>query len=415
MSRPIPGQVYLVGGAVRDRLLGRQPGDRDWVVVGASPQAMLDAGFRQVGADFPVFLHPETGEEYALARSERKHGHGYRGFEVFSDAAVTLEQDLQRRDFTLNAMAADAKGRLIDPYGGAADIQARLIRHVSPAFVEDPLRLLRAARFLARFAPLGFRLADDTADLLRQMVDAGEVDHLVPERSWQELQRGLAEAKPSAMLRCLRDSGALRVILPEVDALYGVEQRVEFHPEIDAGIHTEMVLDQCARLSPGDALIGFCGLTHDLGKALTPVKVRPKHPGHEHSGLAPLRAVCARLKVPREYAEQAAVCCREHLNVHRLDELRDDTVLKLIERCDGLRRPERIARLGLLCEADKRGRLGMAEGDYPQRAELDRLHAAALAVQARDLDLEGLQGPAIAERLRRARVNAIGKARRRAG
>lgn len=411
MSAGLPGRVYLVGGAVRDRLLGRPPGDRDWVVVGATPQAMLDAGFRQVGADFPVFLHPDTHEEYALARSERKRGHGYRGFEVFSDPSVTLEQDLQRRDFTVNAIAEDADGQLIDPFNGAGDIQARLLRHVSPAFVEDPVRLLRAARFLARFAPLGFTLAAETSALLRQMVDDGEVDHLVPERVWQELQRGLGEARPSALLHCLRDCGALRIILPEVDALFGVAQRAEYHPEIDAGIHTGMVLDQCARLAPGDALIAFCGLTHDLGKALTPAEVRPRHPGHEHSGLAPLKALCARLKVPREYAEQAAVCCREHLNVHRLDELRDETVLRLIERCDGLRRPERIARLGLLCEADKRGRLGLADGAYPQRAELDRLQAAVLAVQARDLDLSGLAGPAIAERLRSARIAAIRRAR----
>ncbi|MCK7593381.1 multifunctional CCA addition/repair protein [Lysobacter sp. CAU 1642] len=405
------GEVYLVGGAVRDRLLGRPAGDRDWVVVGSTPQAMLDAGFRPVGADFPVFLHPESGEEFALARCERKQGRGYRGFEVFSDPSVTLEQDLLRRDFTINAIAEDASGRLIDPHGGVADIEARLIRHVSPAFVEDPVRLLRAARFLARFAPLGFRLADETAALLRQMVADGEVDHLVPERVWQELQRGLAEPRPSAMLDCLRESGALRVILPEVDALFGVEQRAEYHPEIDAGVHTGMVLDQCARLAPGDALIGFCGLTHDLGKALTPPEVRPKHPGHEHSGLAPLRRLCERLKVPRDYAEQAAVCCREHLNVHRLDELRDETVLKLIERCDGFRRPERITRLGMLCEADKRGRKGLANSPYPQRTELDRLHAAARSVQARDLDLQGLSGPQIAERLQRARVAAIRAAR----
>lgn len=407
-----PGRAYLVGGAVRDRLLGRSPGDRDWVVVGTTPQAMLDAGFRQVGADFPVFLHPVTNEEYALARSERKRGHGYRGFDVFSEPSVTLEQDLLRRDFTINAIAEDAHGELIDPFGGSADIESRLLRHVSAAFVEDPVRLLRAARFLARFAPLGFRLADDTAALLQQMVAQGEIDHLVPERVWQELQRSLAEAQPSAMLECLRQCGALRVLLPEVDALYGVEQRVEYHPEIDAGIHTQMVLDQCAQLAPGDALIAFCGLTHDLGKALMPLHVRPRHPGHEHSGLAPLRALCERLKVPREYAEQAAVCCREHLNVHRLDALRDDTVMRLIERSDGLRRPERIARLGIVCEADQRGRLGLADAPYPQRDALNRLHAAALAVQARDLDLSGLHGPAIAERLRKARIEAIGRARR---
>jgi tRNA nucleotidyltransferase (CCA-adding enzyme) len=408
----LPGRRYLVGGAVRDALLGRPAGDRDWVVVGATPEAMLAAGFTAVGRDFPVFLHPETHEEHALARTERKQGHGYRGFVVHADPAVRLEDDLQRRDFTINAIAQDDDGQLVDPFGGVADLHARVLRHVSPAFVEDPLRLLRAARFLARFAPLGFRLADDTRDLLRQMVEQGEVDHLVPERTWQELHTGLAEARPSAMLQCLREVGALRVLLPEVDALYGVEQRVEFHPEIDAGIHTEMVLDQCARLAPGDALLAFCGLTHDLGKALTPPDVRPKHPGHEHSGLRPLRALCERLKVPREYAEQAAVCCREHLNIHRLDELRDATVLELIERSDGLRRPQRIRVLGMLCEADKRGRLGLQDAPYPPRASLDAQLDAVLAVQARDLALPaGLDGPEIGRRLRGARVAAIARAR----
>ncbi|MBD8525700.1 multifunctional CCA addition/repair protein [Pseudomarimonas arenosa] len=405
-------QRYLVGGSVRDRLLGRPHSDHDWVVVGSTPDAMLAAGYKPVGKDFPVFLHPRTGEEHALARTERKSGHGYHGFVVHAAADVTLEQDLERRDFTINAMAEDEHGHLIDPFGGQRDLDQRVLRHVSPAFAEDPVRILRAARFLARFAPLGFRLADETLALMKQMVQDGEVDFLVAERTWQELQRGLTEPQPSAMLRCLRASGALARILPEVDALYGVEQRAEYHPEIDTGIHTEMVLDICARLAPGDALVGFCGLTHDLGKALTPIDVRPKHPGHENNGLHPLRELARRLKVPAEYLAQAEICCREHLNVHRLDELRNDTVLKLIERSDGLRKPERIARLGLVCEADKRGRLGLSESDYPPRAELDRLHAAARKVQARDLQLPAdIDGHEIGRRLRRARLAAIAAAR----
>jgi tRNA nucleotidyltransferase (CCA-adding enzyme) len=402
-----PLDCYLVGGAVRDALLGLAVADRDWVVVGSTPEQMRAAGFRPVGRDFPVFLHPQTQEEYALARTERKSGRGYHGFSFQADPSVTLEDDLRRRDFTINAIARAADGRLIDPFGGVADLEARRLRHVSDAFAEDPVRILRAARFLARFAPLGFRLADHTLELMRQMVDDGEVDHLVPERVWQELARGLAEAQPSAMLRCLRDCGALARLLPEVDALYGVPQRAEYHPEVDTGLHTEMVLDMCARLAPGDSLIAFAGLVHDLGKACTPAERLPAHPQHESRGQAPIRALCERLKPPAEYREFALVGCREHLNVHRLDELRDATVLTLIERCDGIRRPPRIARLGLLCEADKRGRAGLTEVDYPPRGRLDALHAAVLAVQARDLDLQGLQGPAIAERLRQARVAAI--------
>ncbi len=406
-------KTYLVGGAVRDRLLGRDGGDRDWVVVGSTPEQMRALGYRTVGRDFPVFLHPDSGEEYALARTERKSGRGYHGFVFHADPSVTLEDDLRRRDFTINAIAQDHDGRLIDPFDGAGDIERRLLRHVSPAFAEDPVRILRAARFMARFAPYGFRIAEPTLQLMRSMVDDGEVDHLVPERVWQELLRALAEAQPSEMLRTLRGCAALARLLPEVDALYGVPQRADYHPEIDTGVHIEMVVDMCARLAPGDALIAFAGLVHDLGKALTPADQLPRHPQHEHTGQAPIRALCERLKVPTEYREFALVVCREHLNVHRLGELRDATVLTLIERCDGIRRPERIARLGLVCEADKRGRLGLGEAAYPQRPLLDALHRAALAVQARDLDLAGLQGPAIAEQVRKARVAAIAACRAR--
>lgn len=404
--------TYLVGGAVRDDLLGLPPGDRDWVVVGATPQRMLDAGFKPVGRDFPVFLHPLTGEEHALARTERKSGRGHRGFVVDADPSVTLEEDLRRRDFTINAIARDAQGNLVDPYGGVDDIDARVLRHVGPAFAEDPLRVLRAGRFMARFAPLGFSVAAETLSLMRQMAASGELDALVPERVWQELRKALAAPQPSAFLATLHACGALAAILPEVDALYGVPQRAEYHPEVDTGAHQQLVSDMAARLAPGDDLVGFAALTHDLGKALTPHHVLPKHIGHEHAGLKPLAALCERLKVPLEHRRLAEAVCREHLNVHRLAELRDATVLELLERCDAFRRPERVARIALACEADKRGRLGSGEADYPQGQELRRLHGAALAVNARDLaGREGLSGPQVGDAVRKARIAAIAAAR----
>lgn len=403
--------IFLVGGAVRDRLLGQTPGDRDWVVVGETQASMEAAGFRAIGRDFPVFLHPETAEEYALARTERKSGRGYRGFVVDADPSVTLEQDLGRRDFTINAIAEAPDGRLVDPYGGVRDIEARVLRHVGAAFSEDPLRVLRAARFMARFAPLGFTVAAETMDLMRGMVDAGELEALTPERVWQELSRALASTQPSAFLRTLHDCGALAVVLPEVDALYGVPQRAEYHPEVDTGVHQELVSDMAARLAPGDALIGFAALTHDLGKALTPKDRLPRHIGHEHAGLAPLDGLCARLKVPAAFRELAMIACREHLNVHRIDELRDETLHDLIARCDGFRKPERIGQLALVCECDKRGRLGSAEDAYPQADRLRAAHAAAIAINARDIAADGITGPAVGEALRRARIAAIAQTR----
>jgi tRNA nucleotidyltransferase (CCA-adding enzyme) len=403
--------TYLVGGAVRDRLLGLTPGDRDFVVVGETPEAMLAAGFKPVGRDFPVFLHPDTGEEYALARTERKSGRGHRGFVVDTDPSVTLEEDLGRRDFTINAIAEGRDGALVDPFNGTGDIKARVLRHAGPAFVEDPLRVLRAARFMARFAPLGFTVAPETMALMRQMSASGELDALVPERVWQELSRALASERPSAFIRTLHDCGALQAVLPEVDALYGVPQRAEYHPEVDTGIHVELVCDMSARLAPGDTMIGFAALTHDLGKALTPADELPRHVMHEQRGLAPLRALCERLKVPIAHRELALMACREHLNVHRLFELRDDTVHDLLARCDGFRKPDRIAQLAVVCEADKRGRAGLDGSDYPQRAELQRLHAAALAIRGADVAAEGLQGPALGEALRKARIAAIRRAR----
>lgn len=405
-------KTYLVGGAIRDELLGQPPGDRDWVVVGATPQQMLDAGFRPVGRDFPVFLHPRTGEEHALARTERKSGRGHRGFVVDADPAVTLEEDLQRRDFTINAIARGEDGVLVDPCGGAGDIRDRVLRHVGPAFAEDPLRVLRAARFMARLAPLGFQVAPETMALMRGMVASGELETLVPERVWQELRKALAAPRPSAFLSTLRGCGALAVVLPEVDALYGVPQRAEFHPEVDTGVHQELVSDMAARLAPGDDLAGFAALTHDLGKALTPAHILPRHIGHEGAGLKPLARLCERLRIPTPHRRLAEAVCREHLNVHRIAELRDATVLELLERCDAFRQPAQVARIALCCEADKRGRLGSEDAEYPQGAELRRLHAAAAAVSARDLpQREHLEGPKLGQAIRRARIAAIGAAR----
>ena len=404
-------KTYLVGGAVRDKLLGLPCGDQDYVVVGETPESMLAAGFKTVGKDFPVFLHPQTGEEYALARTERKSGRGYRGFVVHAEPTVTLEDDLIRRDFTINAIAEATDGTLVDPYGGKRDLDARILRHVGEAFVEDPLRVLRAARFMARFASHGFTVAPETMALMREMVAAGELADLVPERVWQELSRALACSRPSAFLRTLHDCGALAVVLPEVEALYGIPQRAEYHPEIDTGLHTEMVCDMAAKIAPGDDLVGFAALTHDLGKALTPSDELPKHILHEQRGLDPVRDLCARLKVPVAHRDLALSACREHLNVHRLFELRSASIHDLIARNDGFRLPQRIALLANVCEADKRGRGGMSESDYPQAAELLKLHAAAQSVRGADVMREGLQGPALGEALRVARIDAIRRAR----
>jgi tRNA nucleotidyltransferase (CCA-adding enzyme) len=400
-------RTYLVGGAVRDKLLGRAVIDHDHVVVGARPEEMLALGYRPVGKDFPVFLHPQTNEEYALARTERKTGRGYHGFAFHADPGVTLEQDLARRDLTINAIAEDEQGKLVDPYSGVRDIEQRLLRHVSPAFVEDPVRLLRVARFAARFAPLGFTVADETMALLQQMVRDGEVDHLVPERVWAETRKALGEPQPSAFLRVLREAGGLVVLFPEIDALYGVPQRAEFHPEIDTGIHLEMVLDAAARLAPGNDLIGFCALTHDLGKALTPKEELPRHVGHEHRGVAPLRGLAARLKVPTEYAELAELVCREHLNCHRAFELKPATVLKLLTALDALRRPERLQTFLTACMADKRGRLGHEQDDYPQADWLRRARDAAASITSAPFVEQGLQGAAIGVAMEKARVQAI--------
>lgn len=400
-------QIYLVGGAVRDELLGRPHGDRDYVVVGATPQAMLDAGYKPVGRDFPVFLHPETGEEYALARSERKSGRGYRGFVIDADANVTLEQDLARRDLTINAIARDEAGALVDPYHGARDLRERVLRHVSPAFVEDPVRVLRVARFMARFAALGFRVADETLALMREMVGNGEIEHLVPERVWAETRKALAEPRPSAFLQTLRECGALAVLFPEIDALYGVPQSAQHHLEVDCGVHIELVLDQAARIAPGNDLAGFCALTHDLGKALTPADELPRHIGHEHRGIEPLRALCARLRVPAEYAALAELVCRHHLTAHRALELKPATTLELLEALGALRRPERLRVFLDACLADKRGRLHHEQDAYPQADFLRAARDVAASITAQPYLEQGLQGEAIGEAMRRARIEAI--------
>ena len=404
-------QTFLVGGAVRDKRLGRPVVDRDFVVVGATPEDMSRLGFRPIGRDFPVFLHPDTNEEYALARTERKSGRGYHGFVFRTDPSVTLEQDLERRDLTINAMAEDADGRLIDPFGGARDVDARVLRHVSPAFAEDPVRVLRVARFAARYAPLGFRVAAETLALMRRMVDDGEVEHLVAERVWAETRKALAEPQPSAFLQTLRACGALRVLFAEVDALYGVPQRADFHPEVDAGVHVELVLDMAARLAPGDDLVGWCALTHDLGKALTPPDLLPRHIGHEHAGLAPLRALSARLRVPAEYLALAEHVCRFHLDIHRAFELRAETLLGILERVDAFRRPERVDRLLIACEADKRGRAGCSESEYPQAAYVRTAYTAAAAIDTREFVEQGLKGSAIGEAVRNARAHTLAKLR----
>ena len=399
---------YLVGGAVRDALLGRRVLDHDWVVVGATPQELLDAGYTAVGQDFPVFLHPVTHEEHALARTERKTAPGYRGFEVHADSSVTLEDDLLRRDLTLNAIAQDEHGTLIDSHGGQQDLEAKVLRHVSPAFSEDPVRILRVARFAARFED--FHVAPETEALMRRMVEAGEVDALVPERVWQELSRGLMESRPARMFEVLRACGALARLLPEVDRLWGVPQRADYHPEIDTGVHLMMVLDMAARLA-ASLPVRFACLGHDLGKGTTPADVLPRHLGHEQRSVDLVRALCARLKVPVACRELAEVVAREHGNVHRSAEFGAAAIVRLLERCDAIRRPERFAELLLACECDARGRLGLGESAYPQRERLG--HALALATRvdtamvAEQASARGLSGPALGEAIRAARAQAL--------
>ena len=406
-----PMKVFLVGGAVRDRLLGRPSGDRDWVVVGTTPEVMGAAGYLPVGRDFPVFLHPRTHEEYALARTERKTGPGYHGFVFRTGPEVTLEDDLSRRDLTINAMAQAEDGTLVDPWGGQADLAARVLRHVGPAFAEDPVRILRLARFAARFTD--FSVAPETLALCRAMVEAGEVDALVPERVWQELSRGLMEARPSRMIEVLRDCGALARLLPEVDALFGVPQRADYHPEIDTGVHLMMVLDMAERL--GTALpVRFACLTHDLGKATTPADILPRHLGHEGRSVKLLGPLAARLRVPVECRELAELVAREHGNLHASAGFGAEALVRLFDRCDAWRRPERFEQALQACECDARGRLGFEERPYPQADRLRGALAAARAVDSGAVSAEalarGLKGPAIGQALQQARIAAVAAA-----
>lgn len=401
-------QRYLVGGAVRDQLLGLEQKDLDWVVVGASPEEMTAAGYLQVGKDFPVFLHPQTKDEHALARVERKVGHGYRGFEVVADKSVSLEDDLRRRDLTINAIAQREDGSFVDPHGGRTDLDNGVLRHVSEAFAEDPVRVLRVARFMARYADRGFVVAPETMDLMSSMVRAGEVDHLVAERVWAEMAKALVEPRPSAFLATLRQCGALARILPEVDALYGVEQAAEWHPEIDTGIHVEMVLDQAAKHWPGDLATAFACLTHDLGKALTPKDLLPKHHDHERAGLPPLAALCDRLRVPTELRRNAAVVCEHHLGSHRAFEMRTGSVLSLLEvASNGLRSQSSLETFVRACEADKRGRAGLEEKPYPQADHLRLAYKVVKGVSAQPFVEKGLTGEDMAQAMRAARLRAI--------
>ena len=399
-------QVYLVGGAVRDRLLGRPVKERDWVVVGASPAELERQGFVPVGREFPVFLHPQTHEEYALARLERKVAPGYRGFTTQFSPDVTLEEDLRRRDLTINAMAESSTGELIDPYGGRRDLEARVLRHVSGSFIEDPVRVLRVARFAARYAELGFRVAEETVALMRRMTDSGELGALVPERVWQETERALGEPRPEVFFETLRMSGALQVIFPELAELYGVPQPPRWHPEVDTGVHVMLALRYSAFTGASTA-VRFAVLMHDLGKALTDPERWPSHRGHEEAGVPVIEALCARLRVPNGFRDLAVLTARHHAVVHRAAELRPSTVLKLLEATDAFRRPERFEEMLAACEADARGRTGLEAQPYPQREYLRRARAAAAAVSLDESERQGLAGAAIGEKMREKRLAAI--------
>jgi len=418
-------KIYMVGGAVRDGLLGLPIQDRDWVVVGATPAQMIAQGYLPVGKDFPVFLHPVTHEEYALARTERKTAPGYTGFAIHADPSVTLEDDLARRDLTINsiatddyiALATDLKdskkssvnfSNLVDPYSGQKDLRDKVLRHVTDAFREDPVRILRLARFAARFTD--FSVAPETMTLMREMVAAGEVDALVPERVWQELSRGLMEAQPSRMFTVLRDCGALQRLLPEVNALWGVPQRADYHPEVDTGIHVMMVLDMSARLQ-APLPVRFACLTHDLGKATTPADILPRHIGHEERSFRLLKPLCQRLRIPTDCRELAEVVAREHGNIHRSSDFNPAALVRLLERCDAFRKPQRFADALLACECDARGRLGLEESAYPQRERLLAVLAAAQGVATESVAnaalLAGAKGPKIGEAIHAARIAAV--------
>ncbi|MDH3441022.1 MAG: multifunctional CCA addition/repair protein [Gammaproteobacteria bacterium] len=399
-------EVYLVGGAVRDELLGLPVHERDWCVVGATPEEMTAAGYRPVGKDFPVFLHPDTGEEYALARTERKTGAGYHGFRFHTSSDVTIEQDLARRDLTINAMARDGDGELVDPFNGNEDLNQRTLRHVSDAFTEDPVRILRVARFAARFGSLGFSIAEETLHLMNDMVQSGEVDALVADRVWKETEKALGETDPHVFFDVLKSCDALRVVFPEIDALFGVPQPEEWHPEIDCGIHTMMVVEQAARLS--EALdVRFAALVHDLGKATTRKSDLPRHPGHERRSIKLVKSLAKRLPIPNDCRDLGLLAAEFHTHCHRALELRSSTVLKVLDRTDAFRRPERFERFLLACEADSRGRKGLEDREYPQADYFRGAHRAATNIDIADLNSGELEGAEIGREIGKRRLDAI--------
>ncbi|ATF94268.1 multifunctional CCA addition/repair protein [Cedecea neteri] len=399
-------KIYLVGGAVRDGLLKLPVKDKDWVVVGATPQQMLDEGYEQVGKDFPVFLHPQSHEEYALARTERKSGLGYTGFTCYSAPDVTLEQDLLRRDLTINAIAQDENGELFDPYNGLADIERRLLRHVSPAFNEDPLRVLRVARFAARYAHLNFQIAPETLALMRTMTDNGEIAHLTAERVWKETENALTSRNPQVFFAVLRECGALKVLFPEIDALYGVPAPAKWHPEIDTGIHTLMTLSIAAQLSPA-VDVRFATLCHDLGKGLTPKEKWPSHHGHGPAGVKLVEQLCARLRIPNDIRDLAKLVAEFHDLIHTFPILQPKTVIKLFDAIDAWRKPHRVEQIALTSEADARGRTGFEASDYPQGRMLRAAWAAAQSVTNKEVIEAGFSGPAIREELTKRRIKAV--------
>ncbi|MGL6261648.1 multifunctional CCA addition/repair protein [Vibrio sp. WXL210] len=399
-------KVYLVGGAVRDQLLGLPVYDKDWVVVGSTPEQMLAQGYAAVGKDFPVFLHPETKQEHALARTERKSGTGYTGFECFFDPSVSLEDDLMRRDLTINAMAEDEFGQLHDPYNGQQDLQDKVLRHVSDAFIEDPLRVLRVARFAAKLAHLDFTVAEETMLLMKRITQSGELEHLTPERVWQEWHKSLSTQDPQVFLSVLRECGALSVVLPELDALFGVPQPEQWHPEVDTGIHTLMVAKQAALLSES-TVVRFAAQVHDLGKGITPENEWPSHKRHCFTGLKLIKKLSQRVKVPNEYRDLALMVCEQHSNIHRAAELRAATILKVLSSFDVWRKPQRLNDILLCCMADSRGRTGFEQIDYPQKALFEQAYQAAAQVSTQAIIADGFQGAAIRDELEIRRIFAI--------
>lgn len=402
-------EVYLVGGAVRDRLLQIPVYDNDWVVVGATAEAMLSAGYTAVGSDFPVFLHPKTKQEYALARTERKTSAGYKGFECFFSPEVTLEEDLLRRDLTINAMAMDAQGQIIDPYGGQQDLADKLLRHVSSAFTEDPLRVLRVARFAAKLAPLGFRVAEETMTLMRSIVESGELQALTAERVWQEWFKSLNSDAPQVFLQVLRECGALAVVLPEIDALFGVPQPEKWHPEIDTGVHTLLVAEQAAKLSPSP-VVRFAAQVHDLGKGVTPKEEWPSHKLHCHTGQKLIQRLCERVRIPNEFRDLALLVCQQHSNIHRAAELKPATIIKILNGFDVWRKADRLKEILLCCEADHAGRKGLENEPYPQSELMMRGYQAALSVEVQTVIEAGFKGSAIRDELEKRRIAAVANA-----